>query len=316
MLVVISGLPGTGKSAVAVEVARRTGAVHLSIDTVEDAMLGGGLERSWTTGAAAYEAVRAVAEQNLALGLRVVVDAVNDSEIARDTWRRAAGATNASLTFVLLMLDDETEHQRRLAVRERNLRSIVEPTWDDVRRRAAEFEPWLGDHLRVEADRPLAQIVDEVVAGIRPRHILVTGMSGAGKSTLLDELGRRGRRVVDTDYDGWVLADGRWDEERMTELLASDEAVVVQGTVENQGRFYDRFAAVILLSAPLEVLLERVSARTNNPYGATAEDRERIAHDVRTVEPLLRAGATVELDGREPVTALADRVEALIRGDR
>jgi len=90
MLIVISGLPGTGKTAVAAGVAARLRAVHLSIDTVEDAMLGAGLAPGWQTGVAAYEATRAAAEQNLALGRDVVVDAVNDSEPARQTWRRAA----------------------------------------------------------------------------------------------------------------------------------------------------------------------------------------------------------------------------------
>ena len=76
MFVVISGLPGTGKSAVARAVAQRLGAVHLSIDPVENAMLGVGLEEGWTTGVAAYEAVRVMAEDNLSLGMSVVVDAL------------------------------------------------------------------------------------------------------------------------------------------------------------------------------------------------------------------------------------------------
>jgi len=42
---------------------------------------------------------------------------------------------------------------------------------------------------------------------------------GAGKTTVLVELRRRGHLTVDTDYDGWVRPDGRWDERRMGELL-------------------------------------------------------------------------------------------------
>src|SRR3954447_26027131 len=74
VLVVVSGLPGTGKTAVAAELAARLGAVHLSVDPIEDALLGAGLPPSCETGVAAYEAARAVAEQNLALGLTVVAD--------------------------------------------------------------------------------------------------------------------------------------------------------------------------------------------------------------------------------------------------
>jgi hypothetical protein len=82
----------------------------------------------------------------------------------------------------------------------------------------------------------------------------------------------------------------------------------VSGTVENQGRFYDRFHHVVLLSAPLNVLLQRVTNRAN-PYGRTPEQRAQIAEYVRTVEPLLRRGATVELDGRRQISELADAVK-------
>jgi predicted kinase len=83
-LVVISGLSGTGKSTVGGAVARRHRAVWLSVDEVEDALLGVGLPSDWTTGVAAYEAVAAVAAANLRLSHVVIVDAVNDSEPARD----------------------------------------------------------------------------------------------------------------------------------------------------------------------------------------------------------------------------------------
>jgi len=139
-------------------------------------------------------------------------------------------------------------------------------------------------------------------------------MSGAGKSTLLDELRRRGHRCVDTDDGDWVLPDGTWDEPLIARLLDTCPDVAVSGTVENQGRFYDRFEHVVLLSAPVEVLLERVRRRTNNPYGATEEERAEIAEYTRTVEPRLRAGATVELDGQRPVSELADVVEGMVRG--
>jgi shikimate kinase len=83
--------------------------------------------------------------------------------------------------------------------------------------------------------------------------------------------------------------------------------------VENQARFYDRFAHIVLLSAPLEVLLQRVTHRTDNPYGKRPNEREEIARYVQSVEPLLRMGATAELDARRPVAELADAIEQLIR---
>jgi shikimate kinase len=139
-------------------------------------------------------------------------------------------------------------------------------------------------------------------------------MSGAGKTTLLGVLGPRDYRTVDTDYDGWTGPDGRWDEARMTALLEEPGHLVVSGTVSNQGRFYDRFDHVVLLTVPLEILLARVAGRGTNPYGKKPEHRAEIARYVAEVEPLLRRGATRVLDGRRPVSELADEVEELLRG--
>ena len=147
-------------------------------------------------------------------------------------------------------------------------------------------------------------------------RVLITGMSGAGKSTLLSELAQRGHTTVDTDYGDWVLADGRWNETRMAALLADDSDLVVSGTVSNQGMFYDRCEHIVLLSAPVDVLIERVRTRRSNPYGRTAEQRSEITGYVETVEPQLRRGATLELDGRLPMAELADVIELLIASDR
>lgn len=137
-------------------------------------------------------------------------------------------------------------------------------------------------------------------------HTLITRMSGAGESTLLSELEQRGHRTVDLDYDGWTTAFALWDKPRLSPLLTTLGSVILYETAENQGKSYNRLQHVELLSAPLEVLLQRVTSRTNNPYGAATKDRSAIRHHVEEVEPLLHAGAITELDSRRPVTALAD----------
>ncbi|GAA1995274.1 hypothetical protein GCM10009777_34190 [Microbacterium pumilum] len=103
------------------------------------------------------------------------------------------------------------------------------------------------------------------------------------------------------------LPSGLWDETRVAALLASHDHVIVSGTVENQGRFYEAFDHIVLLSAPTEVLMRRVSERTNNPYGGSVDQQAEVRRYIEQVEPLLRAGATIEVDGRRPVIDLADR---------
>lgn len=67
-----------------------------------------------------------------------------------------------------------------------------------------------------------------------------------------------------------------------------------------------------MVSAPLTVLMQRLADRTNNPYGKALAERTGIARYVETVEPLLRRGASLELDGQLPVAELADAVERLV----
>ncbi len=148
--------------------------------------------------------------------------------------------------------------------------------------------------------------------------VLVTGMSGTGKSAALDELGRRGFRVVDTDspeWSEWVPATNEWvwREDRIAELLASeeDDVLYVSGCMSNQGKFYDRFAAVVLLSAPLEVILERVANRTTNDYGKGPGELELIRFHLETVEPLLRATCTHELDASKPLDDVVDALAVI-----
>jgi dephospho-CoA kinase len=138
-------------------------------------------------------------------------------------------------------------------------------------------------------------------------------MSGVGKTTVLDELRSRGYVTVDTDYGDWQLADGTWDQIRMDKLLADHLELIVSGTAENQGRFYDRFDHVVLLSAPVQVLLDRVRLRTNNPYGKSVDQQADIMRFTRTVEPLLRKGSTLELDARRSTSELADAIEQLMK---
>ena len=133
-------------------------------------------------------------------------------------------------------------------------------------------------------------------------------MSGTGKSTALAELRKRGFEVVDTDEPGWTewCDEDRgyiWREDRIVELLARSREMTlyVSGTVSNQGRFYAQFDAVVLLSAPAEMMLGRIKSRTTNDYGKMADERELILAHLAEIEPMLRATCTHEIDATQPI---------------
>lgn len=149
--------------------------------------------------------------------------------------------------------------------------------------------------------------------------ILVTGMSGVGKSTVLTELARRGFETVDTDDGDWIaIVDGEplWREPLVDALLSRprSEPLIIAGTVANQGRFSSRFDAVVLLTAPVEVMLERLRTRTTNDFGKSADDQAKILRDRAEFEPVLRAGATYEFDTSQPLADIVDSIAALAVG--
>jgi len=146
--------------------------------------------------------------------------------------------------------------------------------------------------------------------------VLVTGMSGTGKSSVLRVLADRGHRVVDTDTEEWSewVDDGwNWRENAIDALLEGHEQghLFLAGCHTNQGRFYDLLDGIVLLSAPAEVLLERIETRLDNPYGKSDEERALVLRHLAEVEPLLRATATAELDATAPLADVADRLEAI-----
>ena len=152
--------------------------------------------------------------------------------------------------------------------------------------------------------------------------MLVTGMSGTGKSTVLAELRRRGHHVVDTDDPGWIVeaqtAGGLepvWDLDQVKALIDGHRTgwLFISGCVANQGEVYDRLDAVVLLSAPVDVILDRVADRAN-PFGFTIEDRTKIANDLAAFEPRLRKGADREIVTTAPVSEVVAALEQVASG--
>ena len=138
------------------------------------------------------------------------------------------------------------------------------------------------------------------------KRVLLTGMSGTGKSSVIGALSARGFKAVDTD-DGWCepLPDGRqrWREDAIGQLLDTEDTDVlfVAGCEENQVRFHPRFDLIILLTAPVGVLAERLASRTANSFGRGPGELERVLDDLQAVEPLLRKVAAHEIRTTMPL---------------
>ena len=150
MLIVLSGLPGTGKSAVADGIARALRLPVLSVDPLESAILRAGIPPSFETGLAAYLVAETLADEYMTAGLDPVIDAVNSVEQAREMWRALARKHRAPLRVIECLVSDSAVHAARLTSRERGL-ALTEPTGEDVERRRAEWTDWPEPHLTLDA---------------------------------------------------------------------------------------------------------------------------------------------------------------------
>jgi predicted kinase len=167
MLVVMSGLPGTGKSTIADALGHELGAPVLSVDPIEAAIWRCGIPPSFETGVAAYEVAAVLAEHQLSLGLTAIVDSVSSVEVARDMWRQAAARAGAQLRGLEVVCSDEHAHRERLAGRRRHLEDFPEPSWDEVQQRRAEWEPWTDDRLVIDTVRALDDNVADALRFLR-----------------------------------------------------------------------------------------------------------------------------------------------------
>ncbi len=143
-LIVLGGLPGSGKSTIAKMLARKLALVYVRVDEIEQALLRH--RPGVDVGAAGYGIAYAVASANLALGLGVVADCVNPVAASRAGW--AAAGRHAAILAVEIICSDPAAHRRRLEQRGADIAGHALPTWADVL--ALAYEPWPDADLVVD----------------------------------------------------------------------------------------------------------------------------------------------------------------------
>jgi predicted kinase len=147
MLVVFGGLPATGKTTIARQIAARRFATYLRIDDVEQAIRTAGV-LAGDIGPAGYFVANALAASNLSNGLTVIADCVNPVEESRQGWRETATRTQTRILEIEVVCSDPVEHRRRVESRNPDIDGLVLPNWQAVLER--NYSPWEEPHLIID----------------------------------------------------------------------------------------------------------------------------------------------------------------------
>lgn len=142
MLIVLGGLPGAGKTTLARALARRLGALHLRIDTIEQTLTSAAVLKD-DLGPAGYLVAYALAEDNLRLGATVIADSVNSVGVTRDAWRAVAARAGVRALEIEVRCADPAVHRERVEARAVDIPDHRLPSWAEVVARA--WEPWSAD---------------------------------------------------------------------------------------------------------------------------------------------------------------------------
>ncbi|WP_345718657.1 AAA family ATPase [Kineosporia mesophila] len=160
MLIILCGLPATGKTTLAQALARQTQAVHLRVDTVEQAIVRSGLT-THPVGVAGYAVAYALTEEHLRQGLTVIAESVNPLAVTRQAWRDVAARAQVRALEAEIICTDTTQHRHRAEHRSVDVPGLVPPGWDAIVGR--DYEPWDRPHLTIDtALRDVATCVTDL----------------------------------------------------------------------------------------------------------------------------------------------------------
>ncbi|EFL91505.1 putative kinase [Candidatus Regiella insecticola LSR1] len=157
MLIIFSGLPGSGKSTIAYTLSERLNAVYLRVDTIEQAIREAE-EGDKEMGSAGYFVAYEI-------GSTVITDSVNPMLLTRNAYRDVALSVGVSFLEIEVICSNQVQHRNQVENRNSDINGLNLPDWKAVVSR--DYQPWNRNRLILDsATLSVAQSVEKIIAAI------------------------------------------------------------------------------------------------------------------------------------------------------
>jgi len=162
MLIMVCGLPGTGKTTLAKAVAEKTDAVYLNSDSIRMSML---KEREYTEEEKKqiYEAMFEEAEKQMKDGKNVVLDATFYKKELRERAKSVADELKTAFFIIECVTHEDLLKERILKRKD----TESEADFEVYKKVKTQFEPIEIEHLAVDTSMELEKQVELVAAYLK-----------------------------------------------------------------------------------------------------------------------------------------------------
>ena len=166
MLIILGGLPGSGKTTLAIALSKALKATHIRIDSIEQAIKNSMLKADEVIDAG-YLVGCALAKDNLSIGQIVVADSVNSIEITRKLWRDVAISAKSDFVEVEIVCSNKSEHIKRIKTRVADISGLKLPDWQKVENR--DYEVWKSKNIIIDTSgKTIEDSLDELLNSLQP----------------------------------------------------------------------------------------------------------------------------------------------------
>lgn len=159
-LFIFSGLPASGKSTLAQELAKKINATFIRVDTVEQGLAD--FFKYKVQGSEGYELSHRLASDNLKLGNNVVADSVNPWALTRKDWNEVAISNQANFVNIEVICSNQDEHKQRAEARITGVKNLKLPTWEEILNR--DYHQWSEPRVLIDTSgRKISESINELI---------------------------------------------------------------------------------------------------------------------------------------------------------